>query len=135
MRFDFMGYNNRLYLVGEEDLKTGEIVLEKEVEDGTYFVRKTNIDGIFKYGFRQNKEDYFGNPAGYVWSSRASVMNKQFNLALIDVVYKREKSYLPISCSMDVAHLEQLLSGTEYTIDKSPRENDTDVVYRVVKRS
>ena len=58
MRFDFMGYNNTPYIVGEEDLKTEEIVLEKEVEDGTYFVKKTNIDGIFTYGFRQNKEDY-----------------------------------------------------------------------------
>lgn len=135
MRFDFMSRNNTPYIVGEEDLKTGEVVLEKEVEDGTYFVRKTNIDGIFTYGFKQNKEDYFGNPAGYVWSSRASVMNKQFNLALIEVVYKKENSYCPISCSMDVAYLEQLLSDTEYTIDKSPRESDTDVTYRIVKRS
>ena len=135
MRFDFMSCNNTPYIVGEENLKTGEVVLEKEVEDGTYFVRKTNIDGIFTYGLKQNKEDYFGNPAGYIWSSRASVMNKQFNLALIEIVYKKENSYCPTSCSMDVAYLKQLLSNTEYTIDKSPRESDTDVTYRIVKRS
>lgn len=135
MRFDFMGYNNTPYIVGEEDLKTGEVVLEKEVKDGTYFVKKTNIDGIFTYGFRQNKEDYMGNPAGYVWSSRAGVMNKEFDVALIEVVYKKENSCCPMSCSMDLAHLEQLLSGTEYAIDKSPREDGADVVYKIVKRS
>lgn len=135
MRFDFMGYNNTPYIVGEEALKTGEVVLEKEVEDGTYFVRKTNIEGIFKYGFRQSKEDIFGNPAGYVWSSRAGVMNKEFDVALVEVCYKKEGSPSYTSCSMDLAHLEPLLEGTEYMIDWTPHENDTDVVYRIVKRS
>ena len=135
MRFDFMGYNNTPYIVGEEDLKTGEVVLEKEVKDGTYFVKKTNIDGIFTYGFRQNKEDYMGNPAGYVWSSRAGVMNKEFDVALIEVVYSKNNSHCPMACSMDLAHLEPLLEGTDYKIDWAPREDNTDVVYRIVKRS
>lgn len=134
MRFDFMGYNNTPYIVGEEDLKSEEIVLEKEVEDGTYFVRKTNIDGIFTYGFRQNKEDYIGNPAGYVWSSRAGVMNKAFDVALVEVCYKKEGSPSYTSCSMDLAHLEQLLEGTEYMIDWTSHEDATDVVYKIVKR-
>ena len=43
MRFDFMGYNNTPYIVGEEDLKTEEIVLEKEVKDGIYFVKKQTL--------------------------------------------------------------------------------------------
>ena len=135
MRFDFMGYNNTPYFVGEEDLKTGEVVLEKEVKDGTYFVRKTNIEGIFKYGFRQKEADIFGNSAGYVWSSRAGVMNKEFDVALVEVVYSKNNSHCPMSCSMDLAHLEPLLEGTEYMIDWTPREDDTDVVYRIVKRS
>lgn len=134
MRFDFMGYNSTPYIIGEEDLKTGEVVLEKEVEDGTYFVRKTNIEGIFKYGFRQNKEDYMGNPAGYVWSSRAGVMNKEFDVALVEVCYKKEGSPSYTSCSMDLAHLEPLLEGTDYKIDWASRENDTDVVYKIIKR-
>ena len=135
MRFDFMGYNNTPYIVGEEDLKTEEIVLEKEVEDGTYFVKKTHIDGIFTYGFRQNKEDYMGNPAGYVWSSRAGVMNKEFDIALVEVVYSKNNSHCPMACSMDLAHLEPLLEGTDYKIDWAPHEDDTDVVYRIIKRS
>lgn len=135
MRFDFMGYNNTPYIVGDEDLKTEEIVLEKEVEDGTYFVRKTNIDGIFTYGFKQNTADCFGNPAGYVWSSRAGVMNKEFDIALVEIVYSQNNSHCPKACSMDLAHLEPLLEGTEYMIDWTPREDDTDVVYRIVKGS
>lgn len=134
MRFDFMGYNGTPYFVGEEGLKIGDVVLEKEVKDGTYFVRKTNIEGIFKYGFRQNKEDAFGNPAGYVWLSRAGVMNKEFGVALIEVVYSKNNSHCPTACSMDLAHLEPLLEGTEYMIDWTPHEDDTDVVYRIVKR-
>lgn len=135
MRLDFMGYNNTPYIIGEEDLKTEEIFLEKEVEDGTYFVRKTNIDGIFTYGFKQSKEDYSGNPAGYVWSSRAGVMNKEFDVALVKVVYKKEGSPSYTSCAIDLVHLEPLLEGTDYIIDLTPHENDTDVVYRIVKRS
>lgn len=135
MRFDFMGYNNTPYFVGEEDLERGEIVLEKEVEDGTCFVRKTNIEGIFTYGFKQKNADYLGNPAGYIWSSRAGVMNKEFDIALVEVFYKKENSHCPRSCSMDLAHVEQLLEGTEYMIDLTPRENNTDVVYKIVKRS
>ena len=135
MRFDFMGYNNTPYIVGEEDPKTERIVLEKEVNDGTYFVRKTNIEGIFKYGFRQNEEDYMGNSVRYVWSSRAGVMNKEFDIALVEVVYKKENSCCPIFCSIDLVHLEPLLEGTEYMIDWAPHEDDTDVVYKIIKRS
>lgn len=131
MQFDFMGYNNTPYIIGEEDLKTEEVVLEKEANDGTYFVRKTNIEGIFKYGFRQNKEDFMGNPAGYVWSSRAGVMNKEFDVALVEVCYKKEGSSSYTSCSMDLAHLEPLLEGTSYEIVWEPVIDDTDVVYRI----
>lgn len=134
MRFDSMGYNTP-YIVGEEDLKTEEIVLKKEVKDGTYFVRKTNIEGIFNYGFEQSEADYLGNPAGYVWSSRAGVMNKEFGIALVEVVYKKDNSHCPKACSMDLAHLEPLLEGTDYKIDWTPHEDDTDVVYKIVKRS
>ena len=135
MRFDFMGYNNTPYIIGEEDLKTEEVVLEKEVEDGAYFVRKTNIEGIFKYGFRQKESDIFGNSAGYVWSSRAGVMNKEFDVALVEVCYKKEGSPSYTSCSMDLAHLEPLLEGTGYEIVWEPVVDDNDVVYRIVKRS
>ena len=76
-----------------------------------------------------------GNPAGYVWSSRAGVMNKEFDVALIEVVYSKNNSHCPMACSMDLAHLKPLLEGTDYKIDWAPREDNTDVVYRIVKRS
>ena len=134
MKFDFMSYNDP-YFVGEDDLTPGEIILETEADNGTYFVRKSNIDGIFTYGFKQNEADYHGNPVGYIWSSRAGVMNKLFGTTLIEVVYKKQTSCCPKACAMDARCLEKLLEGTEYMVDFTPHETATDIRYRVLKRS
>lgn len=135
MRFDFMGKDGMLRITGEEKLTTIGRVMEKTESDGTYFIKNTNIEGIFDYGFQQNKEDYFGNPAGYVWSSRAGVMNKLFDVALVEICYKQEGSYSYRSCAIDLAHLEPILEGTEYEIQWEPVVDETDVCYRIKKRS
>ena len=131
MKLDFIGYHNALYISGEEELKTYDHVLEKEEYDGLYFVSNTNIEGVFRYGFKQSKEDYFGNPVGYIWSSRAGVMNKLFDTALIEVYYKKENGCSYTSCSIDLAHLEPLLAGSGYEIVWEPAVDETDVCYAI----
>lgn len=122
-----------IYLSGEEELKIGGKVLTKEMEDGELFIRKTNIEGIFTYGYMQNEADpVHGHGPGYVWSSRASVMNANFDVALIEACYKLEGSYCYQSCSIDLAHLEKLLEDTEYEIDWTPHVSDNgDVNYKL----
>jgi hypothetical protein len=125
-----------IYIVGDVELTNGDVVLSKDVETETLFVRKTNIEGIFTYGARNNVEDrVWGKPAGYIWSSRASVMNKAFDVALIDVYYKEEGSYSYRCAAIDLAHLEPLLADTEYEINWEPKFEKEDVIYKLKKKS
>lgn len=126
-----------IYLSGEEELKIGDKVLTKEMEDGELFIRKTNIDGIFTYGYMQTGGDpIYGHGPGYVWASRASVMNANFDVALIEACYRSEGSYTYRSCSIDLAHLEKLLEDTEYEIDWTPHIADNgDVKYELKLKS
>lgn len=127
---------DNIYIDGDVELKVGEVVLSKDISTETLFVRKTNIEGIFTYGCRNNVEDrVWDKPAGYVWASRASVMNKAFDIALMDVYYKKEGSYTYMCASIDLAHLEALLVDTEYEIDWEPCIKDEDVIYKLKKKS
>lgn len=122
-----------IYLSGEEELNIGDKVLTKDVTDGELFIRKTNIEGIFTYGYMQKEADpIYGHGPGYVWASRASVMNANFDVALIEACYKLEGSYCYQACSIDLAHLEKLLEDTEYEIDWTPHVSDSgDVSYKL----
>lgn len=127
---------DNIYIEGDVELKLDEVVLSKDIATETLFVRKTNIEGMFDYGCRNNVEDKVWNkPAGYVWSSRASVMNKAFDIALIDVYYKKEGSYSYRRAAIDLAHLEALLVDTEYEIDWGPTVEDEDIIYKLKKKS
>lgn len=133
MRLEFMGYMTTPYIIGEEKLEVKERVMEHATSEGTYFIRRTNIEGIFTYGFEQNKPDFMGHSAGYVWSSRCGVMNKVFDTALIEINYKKEGAPSYQSCAINLADLENILTNTEWKVDWTPRETDTDVSYHVVK--
>lgn len=126
-----------IYLSGEEKLNIGHKVLTKEMEDGELFICKTSIDGIFTYGYMQTEADpVYGHGPGYVWASRASVMNANFDVALMEACYKFEGSYSYRSCSIDLAHLEELLKDTEYEIDWTPHTSDNgDVHYKLKLKS
>ena len=127
---------NRIYVVGEDDVKLLDRILEQEDKEGTTFVRATNIEGIYDYGYQQKKADYMGNPTGYIWSSRAGVMNKVFNTKLIEVAYAEDLPFNSFSSyAIDLNILEPLLEETNYMIDWTPTITDTDVVYRLVKKA
>lgn len=72
----------------ELDANSGVIVehKEKEVEGGILFYDKYS-NGIYQYGLRSTRP-YMGHDAGYIWSSRASVLNQEFGTNLIDVSLK-----------------------------------------------
>lgn len=130
----FDQYNRRPYIVGE-NIKLLDRILEFEDKEGTCFVTNTNVEGIYSYGYQQKKADYFGNPAGYIWSSRASVMNKVFNTTLIDIYYCESYHSSGRCLAIDLHVLEPLLENTEYMIDWTPIVDKEDVTYKLVKRN
>lgn len=128
------GYCQAVYIIGDEELVSGDDVLSKVSGDSRLFVKKTNIEGIFTYGCEQLADEYFGHSKGYIWASRASVMNGAFDIALIECNYKVAGSPSYRSCAIDVAHLEELLEETEYTINRSPKVEGIDTDYLLVKK-
>ena len=110
IKLDHVG-SNRPYLTGIDKLIIGDEVLEKELNGGRLWIRATNIEGIFIYGLTDK--------TGYTWSSRVGVLNKEFDVALIECCYKREgESYR--CCAIDFAHLDEILGDTDYKLDPTP---------------
>ena len=133
LRIKEISKSGTIYLIDDVELRTEGEVLSTIDSEGRLFVNKTNVEGIFTYGLQNTKPDYFGHGVGYTWSSRASVMNKAFDIALIDVLYdKSGYSFRP--CAIDLAHLEPLLEDTEWKIDWEPIVDPSDITYRIVKR-
>lgn len=122
-------------LEGDENLvwQTTD-VCSKVIDDGRLFVRGSNLEGFYTYGCEQ-LTDNWEHKAGYIWSSRASVMNAAFDLQLIDCVYFKKGSYTPISCAVSARVLQKLLQGTNYRIDWEPRisKDKVDVNYDIKK--
>lgn len=123
--------------VGTQKLEFNkERAIEKRLDnnEGIAFIRLANIDGFATYGLEQTREYEYGHGPGYIWASRATVMNKVFDVALVDVLYKTENSSTYSSCAIDVAHMLELLEGTEYEVITEPRVNGEDVYYDVKRR-
>ena len=112
-----------VYITGDEPLTYGDVVLSSinEDKDGEVFIRATNVEGIFKYGCKLLKDDIFGNRAGYVWSSRVGVLNKMFDVALMECCYRASDKSTYECCAIDLAHLEEILKDTEYEINYTPQ--------------
>lgn len=126
--------NGCIYITGEEELKGIERVLEKQESDGKCFVVRTNIEGIYTYGIEQTKEDYWGHKPGYVWSSRASVMNAAFGVTLFEACYRKGTSCYR-SCAVDLVRFEHLLKANGYSVDFTPIVSDDkeDVNFMLIK--
>lgn len=123
---------NDIYLIGDVKLESGEECFSKELDESRLFVRKTNIEGIFQYGSEQLCEDYMGHGKGYVWASRASVMNKAFDTALIEARYKTESAYSYSCCAIDLVRFEQMLKEAGYEVVWTPIENtEYDLHYSI----
>lgn len=123
--------------VGTEKLEFNkERAIETRLDnnEGIAFIRLANLDGFATYGIEQTKEYNFGHRPGYIWSSRASAMNKIFDVALIDILYRTENTNTYSCCAIDLVHLMELLEGTEYWVNPEFRVSDEDIYYDVKKR-
>lgn len=129
--------NGSLAFIGTQPLEFNkERAIEKRLDnnEGIAFIRLSNIDGFATYGIEQTKEYDFGHGPGYIWASRATVMNKVFDVALVDILYKTENSSTYSCCAIDVAHLLELLEDTEYQVITEPRVSGEDIYYEVKRR-
>lgn len=111
---------NNIYLVGDEKLEPREDCFSLIKEDSRLFAKKTTIEGLYQYGSEQLCEDYMGHKKGYIWASRASVMNKVFDLALTEAYYKSEGSYFYQGCAIDLVRYEDLLNEAGYEFIREP---------------
>ena len=136
LKIDGIRDNNcqAVYIIGDEPLIPEEDVLSTTSGYDRLFVKRTNIEGIFTYGCEQLRDVYLGHYKGYIWASRASVMNKMFDIALFECNYKTKGEVSYRTCAIDLAHLEQLLEDTDYEINWEPIEDGEDVDYELKKK-
>lgn len=102
--------------------------------EGIAFIKLANMEGFATYGVEQTREYDYGHGPGYIWASRATVMNKVFDVALVDILYKTENSNTYSCCAVDIVRLQEFLDGTEYEVDVEPRVTADDIHYIVRKR-
>lgn len=93
-------------LIGE--VKSTDYCFTKSNDETFLFVKESNVKGIYSFGAEQLKDSY-DHSAGYVWSSRASVMNKEFGTTLTEVVLKHAGCGTDGRFSMDVYYLKPLM--------------------------
>ena len=128
--------DNNIYLIGDEKLDPKEECLSLVKGDSRLFVRKTSIEGLYQYGSEQLCEYWMGHEKGYVWSSRASVMNKVFDLALAEAYYKSEGSNSYQCCAIDLVRYEDLLNESGYEFIREPIEDtEWDLDFAIRKLS
>lgn len=114
---------NNIYLIGDEKLESKEECLSRVEGDSRLFVRRTSIEGLYQYGSEQLCDEYMGHGKGYIWASRASVMNKAFDLALTEAYYKSEGSYSYQCCAIDLVRYEDMLNEAGYEFIREPIED------------
>ena len=87
-------------------------------------------DNHFEYGLIQGDYESFGHTKGYIWSSRASVMNKLFGLELTDVVVEYPDSYAGLAgIAYPVKTIKELLPEG-FSFERE--ETATDIHYNLV---
>ena len=123
--------DNKLYFTSNNKLESKNIVHVKYIGDGELFVKDTNIEDVFTYGFKTLSPDVWGHPAGYVWTSRASVMNRTFNLSLIDVYCKFEDNYHYTTCAITLDKLNELLNEANQNVNITINYTEEDTTYIV----
>lgn len=130
--------NNSVYLSGDIELnKRLEQILDHDAgkQIGRAFVYRTNIPGIYTYGLEQLMDEQYGHKAGYIWASRASVMNAFFDTALFEANYKCGNGCY-VSCAIDLIFFESILSEYGYGVDFDANVSDNleDVSYKIYKK-
>lgn len=135
----FNGFMNGVICVeGDENLRTTEVIMTQRDLESEYFIRNTNIEGIYTYGVKSLKPDpVWDKPAGYIWASRASVMNKIFDTCLHECYYRKEGSLTYTCCAIDLVRYEDFLKQNEYKVNFNGynpySSSDEDIAYKIEK--
>ena len=136
MKFNGM-MDGKICIEGDVNLVSTDYAMTQISSDreSEYFIRKTNIEGIYTYGIKSLVEDrIWDKPVGYIWASRASVMNKVFDTCLIECYYRKENTQTYTCCSIDLVRYEDFLKSNGYKVNFVPYENtDSDVSFKVEK--
>jgi hypothetical protein len=120
--------NNRPNIRDSQDVVIGDIVNYKVIGSRKLFVKSTNIAGLYDYGCEQ-LEDGIYHKKGYIWSSRAGVINKYLNMSIVDVVYNGRL------LGMDKSVLEPLINTIGYGVSNNPMVSEDDIYYSICKIS
>ena len=137
MKFNEM-MNGNICIEGPEYLVSSGIAMSTIREGQEYFIRKTNIEGIYTYGIKSLTPDpVWDKPAGYIWASRASVMNRIFDTCLRECYYRKEGTQTYTCGAIDLVRYEQFLKENGYEVDFNgynpyPSTNE-DLAYEIKK--
>ena len=136
MKIDHI-HNDSIYLSGDEPLKSIDRIFEQECGCGVAFLNRTNIEGLYTHGLEQKVEQHWGHGPGYVWASRASVMNAQFGVALYEAYYKGPGSNCYQTCAIDLVRFEDALNKFGYKVNFEPKvsEDGCDIHFSIYKEA
>ena len=109
-------------------IESGEVI-HSDV-DGKFecFVNSTSEEGVFEYGAKQ-LTDSWDHKAGYIWSSRCSVMNQIFGTRLVEVSINSRAYAIDVDLLKTLAErdLGQRFEVVKYT------DKDGEITYRLVE--
>ena len=126
------GYSHVVQLHSDEKIDyTGEIVMSKEVKDGSdrglLFVKATTNPKVFTYGLKQiGNGIYHGD--GYVWSSRVGCLNIEFDEDFVEVYIDNFAT-----CCMHKADLQELLPD-DISLEKRVMFEDEEIYYYPIQK-
>lgn len=131
--------NGVIRLIGDKPLgRSAQRLIEKNCGEavGIMFLCNTDIEGIYTYGIEQLEAECFGHGPGYIWASRASVMNTVFDTALYEADYKCEGDCCYRTCAVDLVRFESMLNEAGYEVDFTPIKSSDgeDTRYKIVEK-
>lgn len=127
-------YNSDFYLETEvvdyryKKIESGEVIHSSSDGKLERFVKDTSEEGVFEYGAIQ-LTDSWDHKAGYIWSSRCSVMNQIFGTRLVEVVINSRSYAMDVDVLKTIAErdLSQKFEVVKYT------DKEGEISYRLVE--
>ena len=116
-----------VYLTGDENMVVPKPKPIDELENG-YFVYCEDNLGFSHYGFVSKCRSY-DRPAGYTWSSRASVLNTMLPYHITEVVYNRESANIRVH---DLFEIVDVGRKKGYSLAVDLDDSDGEFQYSIV---
>lgn len=116
-----------VYLEGDEDIDVPQPEIIKENPTGYYMLCKDNL-GFTHFGFVAKYRSY-DRPAGYMWSSRASVFNEFLPCHITEAYYNRQTVSISIEDLKDIVDFGRYLG---YSLAVDLDDSNGEFQYSVV---